>query len=224
VSPAPAHPDGPPPRELPRLHLVTDDRVLSGADFLNVASGLLRAGGERVALHLRGPGMEGATLHRIAHRLAGTALDAGAHLFVNDRVDVALAVAAGGVHLGQRSLPPGTVRELVGPHRWIGVSTHDVAEACRAAEEGADYLFVGTLYSTPSHPAGRAAGPELIEAVRSAGVTLPIMGIGGVVPDRVEAIRAAGADGVAVIRGVWDAADPVAAVRRYLEVLEKDSR
>lgn len=213
-SPVAAGPSG---RRLPRIHPVTDDAVLAREGWVDVAAAVLEAGGPDVALHLRGRSTGPRTLLALADRLAQVARRAGAALLVNDRVDVALVADVDGVHLGGGSLPAERARSLVGGDVWIGVSHHGADGAASAAEEGADYVFVGTIHPTASHPGVDGMGPVgLAEAVRLAG-TLPVIGIGGIGPAEVEPVLAAGAYGVAAIRGIWDAPDPEAAVRRYLE-------
>lgn len=207
---------------VPRLHLVTDDSVLESADFARVAGALLDAGdigGADVALHVRGPHTSGRRLYEIASSLEERARAAGALLVVNDRVDVALAVGLSAVHLGRRSLPVAEARRLLGGGARVGVSTHAVDEAGRAAEQGAHWIFAGTIYATPSHPDREGCGPEgLKPSVRAAAGT-PVLAIGGVTPERVAEVLAAGAYGVAVVRGVWRAPDPTVATRAYLEAL-----
>ena len=202
---------------LPRLHAVTDDDVLARPDFTIRARAVLAAGGGRVALHLRGRGASGARLFELAAQLRPTALAAGALLFANDRVDLALAAELDGVHLGRASLPPGVARGMLPPGSWVGVSVHDGAGA-RAAAPDADYLVVGTVFATLSHPGRMGAGPELLSRVQAA-TSIPLLAIGGITPERVAEVVAAGAGGVAVVSGIWGAADPGAAVLGYLRNL-----
>ena len=140
-------------------------------------------------------------------------------LLLNDRVDVALAVGAAGVHLGSRSLPPADARRLLGTRLLLGVSVHSASGAVEAAEAGADYLFVGTLFKTPSHPWAAARGAEFMGSVASR-VELPLVGIGGVTPERAPEVLASGGHGVAAIRGIWDAPSPPEAVQAYLDAVE----
>jgi thiamine-phosphate diphosphorylase len=191
---------------LPPLHLLTDDAVCARAGFAEQAEALMRAGGAELMFHLRAPHASGRRVYALAERLA-----AAGPLVVNDRLDVALAVGAVGVQLGERSLADADARKLARAPFRIGVSAHG-ADA-RVAE--ADWVLAGTLYETPSHRGRPAAGPELVEALARSGV--PVVGVGGITPERVAAVRAAGAAGVAVIRGVWDAPDPVAAVGIFLD-------
>ncbi|MEX2584001.1 MAG: thiamine phosphate synthase [Gemmatimonadota bacterium] len=206
------------PKRLPRLHLVTDDDVLREPGQPATAEALLEAGGDRVALHIRGPGLEGREIWERAAHCMEIARRTGGWLFVNDRIDVALACGAPGVQLGRASIPIASARALLGDRVAIGASVHSRREATEAAAEGADFVFVGTLYETPTHPGRRGSGTSLLGEVADIGI--PMIGIGGVSPDRVREVLAAGAHGVAVIRGVWGATDPVDALREYLEKLE----
>jgi thiamine-phosphate pyrophosphorylase len=155
----------------------------------------------------------------LARILCERAAASGVLLVVNDRLDVALAVGAAGVHLGARSLPAAEARRLLGAIRLLGVSVHSASEAVEAAESGADYLFVGTLFETPSHPEVVARGPGFLGLVVSR-VDLPLVGIGGVTPERAVAVLRSGGHGVAAIRGIWDAPSPPDAVKAYLDAVE----
>jgi len=204
---------------VPALHVVTDDAVLGRADFTATAASLMHVGGPRLALHVRGPRTGGGTLYRLAHGLTGAALEAGALLVVNDRVDVALAVGAHAVQLGRRSLPPRDARKVLGEEALLGVSTHDDQEVADAALDGARWIFAGTIHATPSHAAVEPRGPQAVSAACAVAGGVPIVAIGGVTPERVAALTASGAHGVAAIRGVWDAPEPREAVAVYLEAL-----
>jgi len=208
---------------LPRLHLITDDAVLLSPGFVERARAVVTAHGAGVALHLRGHGLSGGELFRLAEPLAAACAEAGATFLVNDRVDVALAVGALGVQLGRRSLPIAAVRPLVGPAVRIGYSAHDADEARDAASSGADHVLVGTIYASASHPGEPGAGVERVRATAElAGV--PVIAIGGITPARVAEVVAAGAAGVAVLGGIWHEPDPVAAADRYLRALEEVCR
>jgi thiamine-phosphate pyrophosphorylase len=197
---------------MPRLHAFTDERVACLPDLADRARALAAAGGDQLALHARGRGLSGLAHHALAVRLAA---HPPASLFVNDRLDVALAVDAGGVHLSARSLTPADARRL-NPGWWIGVSVHDADEAQAARAAGADYLVIGPVFATATHadraPLGLARFAEI------ARVGLPAIAIGGVTPAGARALRAAGAYGVAAIRALWDADDPADAARATLAV------
>lgn len=206
---------------MPRLHVVTDDRIVERGDLIRTARAVLEAGGPDLVLHLRGPGATGARLYEIACALVPVAAAAaGALLLVNDRVDVALVAGAHGAHLGRRSLGVAPARRILGEGARVGVSTHGPDEAARAAREGADFAFVGTVYPTPTHPGRPGGGAEVVRAAAGAAPGLPLLAIGGVGPERVGEMLEAGAHGVAVIRGVWEAGDPVDRVKGYLEALD----
>jgi thiamine-phosphate diphosphorylase len=199
---------------IPLLHAVTDDAVVARAGFLERAGEVLAAGGTDVALHLRAPGASGRTLYDLATRLAELAAGSGSLLLVNDRVDVALAVAHG-VQLGRRSLPAGDAWRLIGGRWPIGVSVHDMDEAREAAAAGADFLLAGAVYPTDTHSGRPGTGVRLIESVAALGI--PVIAIGGVTPERAGGLRRAGAAGMAAIRGLWDAPSPADAVQTYIE-------
>jgi thiamine-phosphate pyrophosphorylase len=207
-------------RALPRLHVVTDDSMLARGGFEARAREVLEAGGSEIALHLRGPSTDGATMYALARELLPHALDTGALLMVNDRLDVALAVEVHGAHLGHRSLGVRLARGLLGDGRLLGASVRDAAEARIAAEEGADYAFLGTIFPTPSHPGHAGMGLEGLVAVTSAlSQRLSVVAIGGIDAARAAGVLGAGAYGIAVVRGVWDSRDPAVAVRRYKDAL-----
>lgn len=200
---------------LPRLHVVTDDDVLTRPGFADAAEGVLRTAPGRVAVHLRARSMTGAALHALAVRLGAVG-----PCVVNDRVDVALTAGAAGVQLGRGALAVRDARlALRGAETGIGVSTHDTPGAEAAAAEGADWVFAGTIWPTPSHPDRSGRGVRAVAEAAEA-TTVPVLAIGGVTPERARAVRGAGGWGVAVIRGVWDAADPAGAVYEYLNALE----
>ncbi len=209
-----------PRHAVPRLHVVTDDEVLARADILDAATRVLEAGGADLAFHVRGPATGGARLHALVVTLGATADSVGALLLVNDRVDVALTAGARGVHLGRRSLPVAEARRLLGRSACIGVSTHTPEEVATAASDGADFVFVGTVYETPTHPGRPGGGPQVVSAARAVEPDLPLVAIGGLNVERTQEVLRAGAHGIALIRGIWNERGPEGAVRRYLQVLE----
>jgi thiamine-phosphate pyrophosphorylase len=143
----------------------------------------------------------------------------GVPLIVNDRVDIALAAGADGVHVGQGDLPCIDVRRLVGPHRLVGVSVGSVDEARQAERDGADYLGVSPIFATPTKPdAPPPVGLQGLRAIRAA-VRLPLVAIGGIHAGNAAQILAAGADGIAVVSAIMSAPDPTAAARELLASL-----
>ncbi|HYK81832.1 MAG TPA: thiamine phosphate synthase [Gemmatimonadales bacterium] len=200
---------------LPRLHALTDERIARRADLTTVARALAAGGGAAVALHARGRTLTGLQQHRLALCFAACL---PARLFVNDRLDVALAAGAWGVQLAEGSLAPGDARRL-NPAWWIGQSVHDRGAAAAARTAGADYLVVGAVYRTATHPGRTPLGVAAVAEIAALG--LPVIAVGGVTAERVGELRAAGVHGVAAIRAVWDADDPAAAARRIVEELER---
>ena len=189
--------------------LVTDRRATGDRDLVAVVDAALDAG--LPAVQLREKDLPGHPLLALAEELRAATTRAGALLFVNDRIDVAIAVGADGVHLGGGSVPVTVARGLVGPDALIGVSTHAPGEA----PAGADFAFFGPVWETPGKT---AVGTErLAEAVRAA--PLPVLAIGGVTPARMAAVRAAGAAGVAVLRAILAAPDVARATRELLAAL-----
>jgi len=196
------------------VYLVTDRHQTGGRDLLEVVGQALRAGVR--AVQLREKDLTTRDLYHLAGKLLAVTREAGAALLINDRVDVAMALPADGVHLTRRSLPPKEARELLGPARLIGISCHSLAEVREAVDGGADFVILGPIYETPSKtPYGAPLTTTLLQQARAA-TTLPILAIGGINRARIPDVMAAGADGVAVISAVMAALDPGAAVSELL--------
>jgi len=202
-----------------RLYLVTDRRGTAGRPLRAVVEACLGAGLR--AVQLREKDLAAGDLLRLAGELRGLTARHGARLLINDRVDVALAAGADGVHLPGSGLPPAAARALIGPDRLIGLSTHSPDEAEGAAAAGADFVVFGPVHDTPSKRAyGRPPGlAGLAAACRRSPV--PVLAIGGVTAARVPELRDAGAAGVAVIRALLEADDPAAAAKELLAACER---
>jgi thiamine-phosphate pyrophosphorylase len=205
---------------IPALHIVTDDEILGRPEFLTLATRVLRAGKGDVALHLRGPRTRGRAIFLLAEALGKEAALHGALVLVNDRLDVALAADLPGAHLGQRSIPPDLARTLLGAGKILGLSVHGIEEALAGSVGGVDFLFVGTIFRSSSHPEALTGGVARIEEVRGR-TDLPLLAIGGMTPERVNLVLAAGAHGVAVRGGIWDSREPGGAVGDFLAELRK---
>lgn len=203
---------------IPRLHIVTNDAILARRDFLDISEELLVVLQRRIALHVRGHDTAGHRLFGIVAALATKARLVQSLLVVNDRVDIALAAGAGGVQLGIRSLPVPEVRRIA-PALRVGYSAHAAAEAAEIERAGADFVFAGSIYPTDTHAGAAAAGVGLLhECVQRCSV--PVIAIGGITAERTAEINRTGAYGVAVIRAVWDASDPVHAAEEFVKMLE----
>ena len=200
----------------PSLYVILDRAAARGRDLETILDGAL-GGGCRM-IQLREKEWPSGRLLPLAERLCERCRRAGATFIVNDRVDLALALAADGVHLGQDDLPPRAARPLLKSGMILGRSTHNLAQAREARDDGAGYIAVGSMFPTTTKPDFELVGPELIQKLRGE-IRVPVIGIGGITPDNVAAVIRAGADGVAVISAVCGAADPAAATRRLLEAI-----
>jgi thiamine-phosphate pyrophosphorylase len=195
-----------------RVYVILDpDFVPQGRSLLQVATEALTAGAR--VLQLRDKGSTGRVLYERASTLAALCHQHGALFIVNDRLDIALASGADGVHLGPHDMPVDVARRL-GPSLVIGGSAGTVERALELVEAGVDYLGVGAVFEARAvkEDASAPRGPEIITAVTRA-VSVPVVGIGGITADNAAAVRAAGASGVAVIREVIASDDPARAVK-----------
>jgi thiamine-phosphate pyrophosphorylase len=205
-----------------RLIAIADTGCLEPERLLEVVREVLAAGAPAIQLRAKRDGA-GAQVE-LARALRSATREAGALFFVNDRVDVALAVEADGAHLGDDDLPIAAARTIVPPGFLLGRSVDTPAEARTAARGGADYLGAGPVFPTASKPdAGAVLDAEGIRRIAAA-VQLPVVAIGGIEPDNAEPVFAAGAAGVAVIRGVLLAMDPASAARALLVAAERTVR
>jgi thiamine-phosphate diphosphorylase len=202
---------------LPVLYAIVDplDTRRTPADL---AAAYL-AGGARL-LQLRLKGVSSRELYMAALGIRAMTRARGALFVVNDRPDVAAAVEADGVHLGQDDVSVAVARAVLGPDRFVGISTHDLDEARAAVSAGADYLGVGPVYDTTSKVAALPArGFDLVRSVRAL-TDLPLVAIGGIDATTAPAVRDAGADAIAMIGALARAPDPAAAVRTVLAALD----
>jgi len=198
---------------------VTDRKQTGGRDLVTVLSQALVAGVQ--AIQLREKDLDTIDVYRLGERLLSLTRQAGAALIVNDRVDVAMALGADGVHLTRKSLPPMEARALVGSRMLLGISCHGLADVREAVEGGVDFVVLGPIYETPSKvPYGAPLTPVILKQARGI-CPLPILAIGGINTTRVPEVVHAGADGVAVISAVLAAPDPGAATRELLEAVAR---
>ena len=201
-----------------RLYLITDRTRTAGRPLLEVIEQALHGGVD--AVQVREKNLPASELVDLAQRVRVLCRRYGARLLINDRVDVALAVGADGVHLPVDSFSPGEARQLLGPDALIGASTHNLAEARAAAASGADFIVFGPVFDTPSKRAfGPPVGLEALAAVSRAG-TVPVLAIGGVTADRIAGVRRCCAQGIAVIGAILEARDPRAAAHELRAALE----
>ncbi|MBI5679072.1 MAG: thiamine phosphate synthase [Planctomycetes bacterium] len=192
------------------LILITD-RNQCKHPFIDTISFALKGGVKTV--QLREKGLATHELYSIACELRKITSDFKANFIVNDRVDIALAVEADGVHLGWQSLPFGVVRKLLGFEKLISVSTHNRQEALQAQSWGADYITFGPIYDTPSKTGLlKPTGVEEIQKLKKE-IHIPIVALGGINERNVEAVLDGGADGIAVISSIMQADNPEGAAK-----------
>lgn len=197
-----------------RVLVLTDTHLAHPRSVIEVVR-LALDGGAR-SIQLRNKGESPRELLAVGRELRALTREAGARLFVNDRLDVALALEADGVHVGPDDLPVAVVRAHAPAGFLIGRSADDLAVARRAVDDGADYLGCGTMYATSTKAdAGEVIGLKGLAAVVAA-VRVPVVGIGGVTAERAAEVAGTGAAGVAVVGAVMAAPDPRDAVRRLL--------
>lgn len=199
------------PPELRGLYVIIDPRIAGSRDLVHITREAI-VGGARMIQWRDKTREKGLQLPEV-EAIAAVCHDANVPLIINDDADLALAVGAGGVHVGQNDLPVAVVRRI-GPPGWIiGASTNNVTEAKRAEADGADYVSVGNLFGTSSKENTRPATLDVLTHVKDA-VGVPVCAIGGISEANIESVIAAKADIASVISAVIAAADPRAAAER----------
>lgn len=200
-----------------RLCLVTDRNLSRGRPLVEIVAAAVRGGATMV--QLREKDADTRAFIEAARALKAMLAGAGVAFIVNDRVDVALAVDADGVHVGQSDMRVEDVRRLLGPDRIVGLSIDNVDQIRRGDAECADYLGVGPIYAQSTK--GDAAPPLGVAGLRAARAisTRPIVAIGGITPDNAGAVLEAGAQGLAVVSAIVAADDPEAATRRFAQLI-----
>jgi thiamine-phosphate pyrophosphorylase len=200
------------------LYVILDRVAARGRDLDEILAATIEGGCRMV--QLREKEWPSGRLLPLAERLGGRCRRAGVTFIVNDRVDLAVAVGADGVHLGQDDLPPRAARPLLRPGMILGRSTHTLVQATRARDEAVDYVAVGSMFETATKPDFELAGPDLLRRIRPL-TRQPLVGIGGITHANVGDVIRAGADGVAVISAVCGDPDPAAATRRLLAAIRE---
>ena len=200
------------------IYLVTDDGCLQGRALIDCVREALEGGVKLV--QYRAKTASSAEMYAEALQLKALCDSFNVPLIINDRLDIAMAVGAAGVHLGQDDLPCAVARKLLGEDYIIGVSAHNPAEAKAALQSGADYLGCGAVFGTATKADVKKLGTEGLAAIcREKG--LPVVGIGGVTADNYREVRAAGADGAAIVSGILAQPDIRATVRAIAKVSQE---
>jgi len=199
------------------LYLITDGKLCGGRGLKPVLEEALKGGVN--AVQLREKELSSGELYQLAQEMRSLTASYGAMLFINDRVDIALAVDADGVHLGEKSIPISQARKLLGGEKLIGVSCHGSDSAVAAQAMGADFITYGPVYYTPSKAAyGPPVGLESIGEVAPL-LRIPLFAIGGINSGNVRTVISAGSHGIALISAIIAADDPRAEAERLLGLL-----
>ena len=200
------------------IYLVTDDGCLQGRALIDCVCEALEGGVTLV--QYRAKTASSAEMYAEALQLKALCDSFNVPLIINNRLDIAMAVGAAGVHLGQDDLPCAAARRILGEDYIIGVSAHNPAEAAEALQSGADYLGCGAVFGTATKADVKKLGTEGLTAIcREKG--LPVVGIGGVTADNYREVRAAGADGAAIVSGILAQPDISATVRAIAKVSQE---
>jgi len=189
-------------KKLPRLYAITDRKKFRG-DFATTLEGILR--GNVKMVQLREKDLGGRELYNLARQARDLTQRYGALLLINERPDIAVAVEADGVHLPEKGLPPGVVKDLF-PHLIVGYSAHSFEDVLYAQREGADFVTLSPIFRTESHPEAEPLGLEELKNI-SVKVNVPIYALGGITRERVELCLKNGAYGVAGITMFLDGED-----------------
>lgn len=201
------------------LYLISDRKLTRGRDLLWVLERALDGGVK--AIQLREKDLSGKELFSLAERISRLCQRYQAQLFINDRVDAAIAVDAAGVQLGESSMPVPFARTLLGAQRIIGVSTHSLEGARKAEQDGADFLVFGPVYFTPSK--ADFGAPQGLSALRKIvdNISLAVYAIGGIKPENLPETQKVGSRGVALISAIMSAAEPSQAAKQLLALLTR---
>lgn len=200
------------------IYLVTDDGCLQGRALIDCVREALEGGVTLV--QYRAKTASSAEMYAEALQLKALCDSFNVPLIINDRLDIAMAVGAAGVHLGQDDLPCAAARKLLGEDYIIGVSAHNPAEAKAALQSGADYLGCGAVFGTATKADVKKLGTDGLAAICKA-KGLPVVGIGGVTADNYREVRAAGADGAAIVSGILAQPDIRTTVRAIARVSQE---
>ncbi len=202
-----------------KLYLITDRKLFNAqCSMYFTIETVLQAGVK--CIQLRENDLSVKELLNMAVWMRELTREYGANLFINDRIDVALAVEADGVHLGQNSIPAHAVRKISGDKLIIGVSTHSIDEAAEAEKDGADFITLGPIYETLSKlKYGKPIGIDSIRKVKSR-VSIPVFAIGGIKLDMVTEVKEAGADRIALISAILAAKNTKETTEEFLRLLK----
>lgn len=198
------------------LYVILDRQACLESDLVKAAEQLIAGGAD--IIQLRDKTSDDKTFFSLGQKIQKVTQKYGIPLIINDRLDLTLAINADGVHLGQDDLPIAVARELLGKNKIIGCSTHSLEQALRAQEEGADYIGVGPIFSTPTKPNYKAVGLDLIRQINGK-VKIPFVAIGGIDNTNISEILSSGAKIIAVVRSAVAQKDITAAVKNLKNII-----
>jgi thiamine-phosphate pyrophosphorylase len=200
------------------LYLVTDRDLLAGKDLLTTVEAAIQGG--VTVVQLREKNCSSRDFYQLAQQLQALTRRYQIPLIINDRLDIALAIDADGLHIGQSDLPLAVARRLLGPAKIIGVSASDLITAKQEAAMGADYLGVGAIFPTDTKSDADQVSLATLTAIKQA-VKIPVVAIGGIHAGNLASLNSTGIDGVAVVSAIIAQADPEAAAVRLRQLLRK---
>lgn len=199
------------------LYLVTDSGLLGDKDLAKTVEQAIQGG--VTVVQVREKNLSSLEFYQVALAIKGVTEKYGVPLIVNDRADIALAVDAAGLHIGQEDLPVVVARKLLGPNKIIGVSAATLEEALLAQDQGADYLGIGAVFPTNTKDDADSVSLADLAAIKNK-VKIPIVAIGGIHGNNIQAVMNTGVDGVAVVSAIIAAVDPKAAARKLLKLMK----
>jgi len=197
----------------PGLYLVTDNNALEGSNLFDILSGSLKAGLDMV--QFRDKEASDADFLKTGLRIKGL-LKNKALFIINDRVHMALALDADGVHLGPMDMPVETARKILGKKKIIGFSASSLKEALEAQKQAVDYIAIGAVFQTPVKPNYKIAGLEVLRQAAKK-IKIPIVAIGGINETNIKDVAATGVRRIAIVRAILKAENPYLAARNLLE-------
>ncbi|MFZ3064988.1 MAG: thiamine phosphate synthase [Nitrospirota bacterium] len=199
------------------LYLITDQYIVKGLSHVQIAEKALLGGVKFI--QYREKQLSKRESYKIALQLREITREYSAVLIINDDIDIALAVDADGVHLGQEDLPVQTARKMLGENKIIGLSTHSLKEAEEAQGSGADYIAIGPIFRSKTKDVREPLGADIIKEIRKIS-RLPLIAIGGINENNIEDIMKAGADSAAVISAIITKEDITGAVKEFIRKIE----
>lgn len=200
------------------LYLVTDRELLGDKDLVKTVEQAIQGG--VTVVQVREKDVSALVFFQVALVLKGVAEKYGVPLIVNDRVDIALAVDAHGLHIGQEDLPLVEARKILGPNKVIGVSVATLEEALLAQKEGADYLGIGAIFPTTTKGDADYVSLEELKLIKEK-VTIPVVAIGGIQGNNIKKVMEIGVDGAAVVSAIIASLEPYEATRKLRQLINK---